>query len=318
MVLKSLLYNSVTVSLPKNIVQFLLGVVLFWIITTGFDIPLTLLAMAAFVITYSSVYFYNDVIDAEDDRRDSDKKAWKLVASGVLGKRAASFLGTAFLLVGLSLSVLVNVWFMLLMSALVVLNFLHSSPYTGFKKRVHLAAANMTAIEFLKYSSGWFALTSNLSLFPLWLVMCFALIYSGVYLVYKFRFKGKIIKENKHIIVIIGIASAFSYVSSIILYGFALPMILLLVIAVLMAWHSKSRKLKFMNWLWVEFILLPIFLLAFLMLSVPQIAQANANITETIDQYMEDFYSQLPEDMSQGLRDLTEPQYESLDDMIGP
>jgi hypothetical protein len=176
---------------------------------------------------------------------------------------------------------------------------------------------NMTAIEFLKYSSGWFALTSNLSLFPFWLVMCFALIYSGVYLVYKFRFRGKIIKENRRIIMIIGAASAFSYLASIVLYGFAVPMVVLLAAALLMAWYSKSRRLKFMGWLWVEFVLLPVFLLAFLMLSVPQIAQANEKIAGTIDSYKESVYHELPEDIAEGLRNLTEPQYETLEDLHG-
>jgi 4-hydroxybenzoate polyprenyltransferase len=314
MVLKSVLYNSVTVSLPKNAVQFLLGVVLFWLVFGAFDFLTASLALAAFIIGYSSVYFFNDITDCEEDRDDSEKREWKLVANGKIGKRGAGAIGFLLLVSGIALASAVNGWFLMIMVLLISLNFLHSSPYVRMKKRMAGAAVNITTIEFLKYSSGWFALTSNLTAFPFWLILTFSLIYTVVYLVYKFRFKGKEIKLNKSVIVPLGVASAFSYLVSIALYNFALPMILLLAMSIALAKFSIGKRLKFMNWLWVEFTILPMIVIAFLLLSIPTIAQANNNITSTIDHYKEDIYQELPEGVADRLRNLSEPSYASLEE----
>jgi len=311
---KSIIYNSVTVSLPKNVAQFLLGAVLFWVVYGSLNIWAAV-ALVAFLMAYSSVYFFNDITDCEDDRCDEEKKEWKLVASGKLSKREAGAAGALLLAGGISLSALVNGWFLVIMLALIFLNFLHSSPYIRLKKRMSAAAANITAIEFLKYSCGWFALTSDLTNFPFWLILCFSLIYSAVYLAYKFRFRGMVIKGNKHILVPLGAAATFSYMASLALYDFALPMLFLLAVSLLLAKFSIGKRLKFMNWLWVEFAILPIILVAFLMLAVPPIAQANGNISVTIDTYRDSVYHSLPEGVAENVKGFGEPRYASLDEL---
>jgi len=311
---RSLVYNSVTVSLPKNAVQFMLGVVLFWLVTGSFSAPVVLAALSAFLLAYSSVYLFNDIADFEDDRKDGDKRVWKLVASGMLSKRGAAALGAALLLSGGWLAGMVNGWFLALIVALVFLNFLHSSPQVRLKKRKATTAVNMTAIEFLKYSSGWFALTPDLVTFPFWLIMCFSLIYTAIYMAYKLRFKGSVIREHKAILYPLGAGVVFSFVASLVLYPYALPLLFLLGVSLLMAKASIGRKLRFMNWLWVEFAILPLILVAFLMLAVQPIAEANDNLTATICACKESIYQNLPEGIAEDLSGLEEPMYSSLDE----
>src|SRR4030042_4040910 len=95
--LKNVLYNSVTVSLPKNIIQFFLGFVLYWLIFGAFDAAVLMIALAGFLLSYSSIYFLNDIVDFEDDRHDKDKMGWKLVAKGAMSKKTALATGRAFM-----------------------------------------------------------------------------------------------------------------------------------------------------------------------------------------------------------------------------
>jgi len=315
MSLKSLVYNSVTISLPKNAVQFMLGLVLFWLVYGSFSVTKALFAFLGFILTYSSVYLFNDIADYEEDRNDKEKRSWKLVAGGKISRNGAGFVGMALLFSGLAVSGAINGWFFLMMICLVLMNFLHSSPYTGLKKKMPAAAINLTAIEFFKYSCGWFALTSDLSAFPFWLILTFSLVYSVVYIVYKMRFRGKNIISNKYVIVPMGLASVFSYIVSLILYDFALPMFILLATSILVATFSVGKRLRLMNWLWVEFTILPIILIAFLLLTIPSIAEANNNITYTLDCYKESICRDLPPELVDRLKNLSEPRYGSLEEL---
>ncbi len=315
--MKNLLYNSVTVSLPKNIIQFFLGFVLYWLVFGAFEWLTLSVSLAGFLLAYSSVYFFNDIVDCDEDRKDKDKKEWKLVASGAMGKRAALGTGLAFMVSGLLLSALVSGWFLSLMVLLLFLNFLHSSPYTKLKKRVVPTTINMTLIEFLKYSSGWFAFTGNLSRFPFWIIMTFSLVYMGIYLVYKFRFRGSIIRSRKWLLASIALLTAVSYAFSIAMYPFALALVILLAASIILIAFSMGigRRFRFMNWLWIEFIILPLVILAFLMLTIPFVGQVNTDLTEHIDDYKETVYKKLPEDVAAGIKNLSEPAYDSLEDV---
>jgi 4-hydroxybenzoate polyprenyltransferase len=317
MKVKNILYNSVTISLPKNIIQFFLGFVLYWLVFGSFDVFTLSIALAGFLLAYSSVYFFNDIVDYEEDKKDGDKKDWKLVASGVLTKRSATILGACFMAAGLILSALVNGWFLGIIITVLFLNFLHSSPYTKLKKRIVPTTVNMTVIEFLKYSIGWFAFTGDLLRFPFWIIMTFSLVYSGIYLVYKFRFRGNIIRDRKWLLGSVAFLTALSYGLSVMLYAFALPLIILLATSVVLIMFSMGvgRKFRFMNWLWIEFVILPLVIIAFLMLTIPFVNQANAELTDTIGEYRETVYRKLPDDVVTGLKNLSEPTYESLDDV---
>ena len=69
-----------------------------------------------------------------------------------------------------------------------------------------------------------------------------------------------------------------------------------------------------MNWLLVEYAVLPMIVMSFLILSIPTVAHANNNITVTIDQYKQSVYEELPDGMVEGIKNLT-PGYTSLDEL---
>lgn len=317
---RKLFFNSVTASLPKNIIQFTFGVLLFWLIMGTFDFYLALLAMAAFVVTYSSVYMYNDIVDYKVDRKDKEKLKWKPVASGDLSVRKAKYISLTFLFAGLSLSFFINKWFLLMMLIILLLNFLHTSPKTHFRKDVAKTSVNMTLIEFLKYSTGWFALTSNISQFPFWLVASVSFIYTTGYILYKFRFRGKEIRRKKMLFWVFGMASSLSYGVSIFLYGFPLSLLFLITIAAtLFLFFKRSRLISYRmkNMMLVGYLLLGVFMISFLILINPAVAEINNKMVKEIDMQKVKFSDKLPEPLVRPLEDITEnlKRYESLEDI---
>ncbi len=315
-----MIFNSITISLPKNVVQFSLGIMLFWFVMGVPDAFVTLLSLSGFLIAYSAVYLYNDLIDHEEDRKDSEKIKWKLVAGNMLSPRAAKVLTLAFAISGISLSLAVNKWFFLMVLAMLALNFLHSSPYTQFKRGLKKTAVNMTAIEFLKFSCGWFALTSDISKFPFWLVMTFAMVYMASYLVYKFKFRGSIIKSNKKLFITIGALCGLSYVISLFQYGFPLSMTLLVVISLCLLLLLKQIDIEFhniSNMIIIEYLLLPLVIFSFVILMIPVVGQANENMISTIGTYKDTVMKEMPDDVKESMKNITDEmeKYKTIDDI---
>lgn len=184
---------------------------------------------------------------------------------------------------GLLVSFAVNMLFGLMMVALLFLNFLHSAPGIRLKKRKLPTAVNITVIEFIKYSSGWFALTSNISRFPLWLVLMFAVIYTAGYIAYKFKFDGRTIKDSKPLFAVLGALVLLLFIGSLFSYGFPLALIILLALSFVVFgakyafWHHEKG---FNQMLLLELIILPLIVVSFLLLAVPQIGSANAALVE--------------------------------------
>jgi 4-hydroxybenzoate polyprenyltransferase len=320
MKLKELLFNSITISLPKNVVQFSLGVILFWFLMDMPDVYTTLFSLAGFLVAYSSVYLYNDVVDCNEDKKDREKIKWKIVAGGMLSATQAKTLTVVFASTGLFLSFMVNKWFFLIILAMLLLNFLHSSPQTKFKKSMRKTAVNMTAIEFLKYSCGWFALTTDISRFPFWMMMTFAVVYMASYLIYKFKFKGSIIKSNKKMFLAIGIFGGLSYFVSFIQYGFPLSMTLLVVIPLSILLFLKQIEIEFHrinNMIIIEYLLLPLVIISFVILMVPVVGQANENMVTTIGTYKEMAIKEMPEDIKKSVDNITDElkKYRTIEDI---
>ena len=286
-----LIYNSITISLPKNIIQFLLGIVLFWMVFGTLSIATTILAMVGFVLTYSSIYMFNDIIDAKEDKKDPEKKKWKLIASGDLSVEGAMSTYVLLIVSGMLVSLLVSQLFAIMMLVLLFLNFLHSSTYIHLKKSMYKTSANLTLIEFIKYSSGWFALTTNLVLFPFWLVLMLSVAYTISYIVYKFRFTGDKIRSNKLLFVPLGLVCTASYILAFIVYDFSLALIIMFLgsgLIIGLAKKSGFNLKRINNMMFVEYLVLPLVIISLLVISLPIVSSVNQDLTVFIQKNTHD------------------------------
>ncbi|HDD46200.1 MAG TPA: hypothetical protein ENG42_01890 [Candidatus Aenigmarchaeota archaeon] len=317
--LKKFIYNSIMISLPKNIIQFLLGIVLFTIIFGHFDTIKAVIGLVAFVATYSCVYIFNDIFDIEEDKKDKEKLEWKIIASGELGIDKAVTILIAMLLLGLSLSTFLSLWFFAMMLLLLFLNLLHSSPFTKFKKSLYKTSINMTLIEFIKYSTGWFALTNNISHFPVWFILTLSSAYTFSYITYKFKLDIKWVKNNKVVAGSIALLTMGSYIISLLVYTFPVSMIILFIAPVIVLLISKlfSWEGRMKNMLFIEYVLLPLLLISLLILTNPVVKSMNEKLVESIDSYKELASNAMPSIIVKPLENITSTikAYESLDDI---
>ena len=284
---KGVLFNSITVNLPKNIVQLLFGSAVFCAVFgfAGINWTGLLLAIAGLSLAYSSVYMYNDIIDREEDAKDPDKRAWKLIANGSLSADGAMSAYVVLVILGLLASFTVSWIFGAMVSALLFLNFLHSSPGIRLKKRRLPTLANITIIEFIKYSLGWFALTSEAASLPVMFILMFAVIYTAGYMAYKFGFHGGKIRDSKIMFSLLGVVVLMLFMGSFFYYGFPLVMVAMMILsaAVFALKYAFWRNRKsFSDMLLVEFIILPILIASFIMLVVPEFAAANAALVAAL------------------------------------
>lgn len=318
---KKLLINSITLNIPKNIIQFLMGVVFY---ITFFGLPeagITIFSLAAFLITYSAVYVYNDITDAKEDAKHCEKKSWKLVACGLITRRQGWTLYILFLVVGLSMSALVNAYFLLMMAALVGLNYLHSSPKFRFKESLRKTAVNMTVIELLKYSVGWFALTGNISNFPFWVALVLSLSYNTSYIIYKAERKKDLVRDNKRFFASMGCILLASYLISFFAYGIPLIMILMLLVpsfALAIFRYISMEYNKLNGTLSIMFTLMFAIFISFLIIINPPVAEANQKIAHEIDAYASTVKEKMPETLVDSMDEIREEldRYEELDEIV--
>jgi chlorophyll synthase len=149
-------------------VLILLGVP-FWIISLGCtylgwaiatrqvipDLMLVLaLVVASFFIT-GSTFAYNDYADRELDKRNIRKKG-SLLMRGEIQPLNVLELAVALAILGLVLSLLINLTFMLLMAGCVLLSVMYSNPHIKLKSRGGWdLVVNMVGIGVLLPLAGW-------------------------------------------------------------------------------------------------------------------------------------------------------------------
>jgi decaprenyl-phosphate phosphoribosyltransferase len=134
---------------------------------------MSVLTFIVFSISASGVYILNDIFDIEEDRKHPEKKH-RPIACGDVSKGTAYVLLTALMLSSLVASYLINMSFLLIIAAYILINVLYSLELkhisvldvvmvaTGFLLRV-LAGGAVTGI----YISMWLIImTFLLALFP--------------------------------------------------------------------------------------------------------------------------------------------------------
>ena len=74
---------------------------------------------------------------------------------------------------------------------------------------------------------------------------------------------------------------------------------------------------KINNMIVIEYLLLPVVIVSFVVLAIPVVGQANEEIANTIDTYTEDLMEEIPETITEPIENLTDElkKYETLEDV---
>lgn len=172
---------------------FILAYSLGSILSTFFQI---LAIFLAFILFYSSVYFYNDLADYEFDKKREYIPKQKLLARGLFKKEeyAASFV-FSFVFGFLALLIL-NPSIAITSTILVFANMIR----TKFMSSLSARAFSLVFIEFLNLQIFWFAITGiifNVYTFPIFLSYC--IIYSFAYYFYRKNKKISLLEVLKFV-----------------------------------------------------------------------------------------------------------------------
>jgi 4-hydroxybenzoate polyprenyltransferase len=233
----------------KNVICYLLGVAFFFAVHKTIDIRMAMIGGAAFLIAYQSIYYFNDLMDYESDRKNPLKRNTKPFARGEISREQME--ARIFILpaLGIGLGFFVNPVFGAILVGMVFLNFLYSYSGTRFKKNL-MATPTLFLVEFMKFSCGWFALTKSLDGFPILVFLAFAL----SYIVGNFYYKNEINKKDLKISIdrhwkpaIIGVIALVSYVGALLIYSFTIPLLILIPLSAsmcLIGWLNNLSRVK--------------------------------------------------------------------------
>ncbi len=157
------------------IVAYSLGL----ISSTFLQIAITFLA---FILFYSSVYFYNDLVDYEFDKKRKHVPKQKLLARGLFKKEEYTIGFIFSFIFGFSALLILNPIIAIMSSILVFANIVR----TKFISSLFARAVSLIFIEFLNLVVFWFAITGtlfNAYTFPIFFL--YGIIYSFAYYFYR-------------------------------------------------------------------------------------------------------------------------------------
>lgn len=294
MTFKKIIYLFYPFLTIKNILQYTIGGILFYVTFNKISLISFFFGMFSFALSYSFVYTMNDVIDYKIDETDKNKKIIKKsikapIITKILPIEQILWVSSLFLIIGIFISLFINSIFSILIIILIIMNIIHSNPIHSFKKANLILIPNMFLIQFIKFSLGWFSQTKEITSFPSWIFILCSLSYVLMYKIYKFNydFNKMPLKEKLYIIVLI-FFSFFAYLISIFLYDIMLPLLItsiVVLISYLMGMRIKKMDLKikigfFLIYIVIFFLILPIILIHF----NPFLWKMNKQISENIGQ----------------------------------
>jgi 4-hydroxybenzoate polyprenyltransferase len=221
-----LLFRNLIDNIPKNIGLYSVGIMLLFSFRFTFDIYQILIGLLAFLVSYSSVYVLNDLFDAEEDKKDKRKVLRKPIALGVVNKNEAVMIAISFLILGILLSILLNLLFFCVVSSLVFINLIYSISLTSLRKQspedvrpkrlkhTNLGLALVILMQLLKIFLPW-TLSLQVMQFPVLFAIGFSFIYAILFKGYKeYCTIGESVMQAPFFF---GFASAF-FISSMSLY----------------------------------------------------------------------------------------------------
>ncbi|NYT03241.1 MAG: UbiA family prenyltransferase [Candidatus Methanofastidiosa archaeon] len=279
---RAIVYNSATLNAPKNILQFLFGVVIYTSLTGDYDILKILGAASGLSMGLGAIYLFNDLTDYEEDRKNQMKISWKAIANGSVSVQTAKYLIIILSILGTLFSFLSGTNFFVIFVAIIALNLLYSYPAIRLKSHKNSSLIVITLIQILKFSSGWFLFTNSLEGFPSPFVISLSVGYALLFLYYKNNTTNAktIIRENKKRVYPLSLVMFLFLLISFFMYAFPVVFLLILgmsVPTILFYTLSKDYLGTKVNFAFMYAGLI-IILLSFLLLSVPTVTATNDTI----------------------------------------
>ncbi|MFH1229837.1 MAG: UbiA family prenyltransferase [Candidatus Aenigmatarchaeota archaeon] len=266
----------------KNAFQYSIGSVLYFLIFNGFDIYKYILGMIGFLIAYQAVYHHNNLIDYKEDIKDKIRSKIRPLASGETTREYSESLAFILPVIGLTICFFVNPYFGLLTAVTLMLNFFHSSAFIKLKK-TGLVIPNFFALEFLKFSAGWFALSTSLISLPYFFIAFLTLVYTVGYMFWKQNFKNFMGNLRfKAMVLAIFVFFAISLLSYPFKIAMITPMAALLLTSYCLGKISNDMR-KVLFGVVLNYIVGASFIISALLLMIPPISDANSIITNGID-----------------------------------
>jgi len=208
MIRRVLLFRNLIDNIPKNIGLYLVGVILLFLFRFTIDSMQILLGLLAFMVSYSSIYVLNDLYDIEDDKKDEKKVLRKPLAKGVINRNEAVKIFISFLILGLLVSIFLNLLFFCVVISLVIINMIYSVPLTTITnqslekvsprrlKHTILGPLLVLLMQFLKIFLPW-TISTEVMQFPVLFAIGFSLIYVILFKGYKeYRTIGESVKQT--------------------------------------------------------------------------------------------------------------------------
>jgi len=279
---RALIYNSVTLNAPKNILQFLFGVIIYATYSGMYNIPRSVSAAVGLCLGLGAIYLFNDLTDYEEDKKNPFKNYWKAIANGSISIKSAKILIFILSVSGTLFSLISGRNFFIIYLTIITLNLLYSYPSIRLKSHKNLSLLVITVIQIFKFSSGWFLFTSSFEGFPFAIVFSISIGYSLLFLYYKNDTSNiiKITKENKLRVYPLSLFLFIFILISILTYSYPVVFVLILGMAVptiLFYNLSKDYLGTRVNFAFM-YVGLAIILISFLLLSVPTVTAINDTI----------------------------------------
>lgn len=279
---RALIYNSVTLNAPKNILQFLFGVIIYATYTGMYDIPRSALAAVGLCLGLGAIYLFNDLTDYEEDKKNPFKNYWKAIANGSISIKSAKILIFVLSVSGTLFSLISGRNFFTIYLTIITLNLLYSYPSIRLKSHKNLSLLIITVIQIFKFSSGWFLFTSSFQGFPFAIVFSISIGYSLLFLYYKNDTSNiiKITKENKLRVYPLSLFLFIFILISILTYSYPVVFVLILGMAVpTILFYNLSKEYlgTRVNFAFM-YVGLTIIIISFLLISVPTVAATNDTI----------------------------------------
>lgn len=285
------------INIIRNTIQYSLGAGFYFILNNSFSPFIFIVGLIGFLIAYQSVYFFNDVMDYDSDKKDEMRSKIKMLIKGKIKINTAISLAFFFAILGLLISFSIGQFFGIMVFLCLFLNFLHSSNLLRLKT-TKLLLPNLFLIEYIKYSLGWFVFSSGMRNFPFFIIACASAVYITAYVYYKNNIKEDLFKDKR--IKFLSAISLSLYIISVFVYPFKLPLIIFLLFPVaalsLRRINNLFIKIKVGNLIF--FIIIISFIISIFSLTVPSIAQINENISAGIDSIKENISRDMPEGLN--------------------